>query len=97
MRTSPILLPFVGPVVGLWTATASNRWTLTQKRTAVLIFQALSAMPFVLLVPAAIAGEFMWIIGSAGFTLPLVPLGGIVPAAYLGASSTLRLTVSRRS
>jgi uncharacterized membrane protein len=92
-----VVLPFIGPVIGLWTATTSSRWTISQKRTAVLIFVVLSAMPFVLLVPAAFAGEFMWIIGSAGFMVPLVPLGGIVPAAYLVASSTLRLTVSRRS
>jgi uncharacterized membrane protein len=92
-----VVLPFVGPVIGLWTATASNRWTLAQKRTAVLIFLVLSAMPFLLLVPAAIAGEFMWIVGSAGFMLPLVPLGGIVPAAYLVASSSLVLTVSRKT
>ena len=92
-----VVLPFIGPVIGLWTATASSRWTLAQKRTAVLIFLVLSAMPFVLLVPAVIAGEFMWIIGSAGFTLPLVPLGGIVAAAYLVASSSLVLTVSRKT
>jgi uncharacterized membrane protein len=92
-----VLLPFIGPVIGLWTAAGSNRWTLAQKRTAVLIFLVLSAMPFILLVPAAIAGELMWIIGSAGFMLPFVPLGGIVPAAYLVASSSLVLTVSRKT
>jgi hypothetical protein len=54
-------------------------------------------MPFVVLVPAALAGEFMWIIGSGGFTLPFAPLGGIVAAAYLMASSSLVLAVSRKS
>jgi uncharacterized membrane protein len=92
-----VVLPFIGPAIGLWTATGSSRWTLTQKRTAVLIFLLLSVMPFVLLVPAAFAGEFMWIIGSGGFALPLVPLGGIVPAAYLVASSSLALTVTRKT
>jgi uncharacterized membrane protein len=97
LTVGAVVLPFVGPVIGLWTATASDRWTVTQKRTAVLIFAVLAVMPFVLLVPAAIAGEFMWIIGSGGFALPLVPLAGIVAAAYLVASSSLVLTVSRKT
>ena len=92
-----VVLPFIGPVIGLWVAAGSTRWTLTQKRTAVLIFMVLSAMPFFLLVPAALAGEFMWIVGSAGFTLPFVPLGGIVAAAYLAASSSLVFTVTRKT
>ena len=92
-----IVLPFVGPAIGLWVAAGSMRWSLTQKRTAVLIFLVLSTMPFVLLVPAALAGEFMWIIGSGGFSLPFVPLGGILAAAYLVASSSLVPTVSRKT
>jgi len=92
-----VVLPFIGPAIGLWVAAGSRRWTLTQKRTAVVVFLVLSAMPFFLLVPAAFAGEFMWIIGSAGFTLPFVPLGGIVTAAYLLVSSSLVLTVSRKT
>ena len=97
LTVGAIVLPFIGPVIGLWVAAGSTRWTLTQKRTAALMFLVLSAMPFVLLVPAAIAGEFQWILWTAGFMLPFVPLGGIVPAAYLVASSSLVLTVSRRS
>ena len=97
LTVGAVVLPFIGPLLGLWVAAASTRWTLTQKRTAVLLFLVLSAMPFILLVPAAFAGEFMWIIGSAGFTLPFVPLGGIVAAAYLWASSSLVLTVSRKA
>jgi hypothetical protein len=96
LTVGAIVLPFIGPAIGLWVAAGSKRWTLTQKRTAVLIFLALSTMPFVLLVPAALAGEFMWIIGSGGFSLPFVPLGGIIAAAYLVASSSLVLTVARK-
>ena len=92
-----VVLPFIGPAIGLWVAAGSRRWTLTQKRTAVAIFVVLSAMPFFLLVPAAFAGEFMWIVGSAGFTLPFVPLGGIVTAAYLVVSTSLALTVTRKT
>jgi uncharacterized membrane protein len=97
LTVGAIVLPFIGPVIGLWVAAGSTRWTLTQKRTAALMFLVLSAMPFVLLVPAAIAGEFQWILWTAGFMLPFVPLGGIVPAAYLVASSSLVLTVSRKT
>jgi uncharacterized membrane protein len=97
LTVGAVVLPFIGPAIGLWVAAGSTRWTLTQKRTAVLIFVVLCAMPFALLVPAAIAGEFTWIVWTAGFMLPLVPLGGIVAAAYLVASSTLRLTVSRKT
>ena len=96
LTVGAVVLPFIGPAVGLWVAAGSKRWTLTQKRTAVLIFLVLSAMPFFLLVPAALAGEFMWIIGSGGFSLPFVPLGGIIAAAYLVASSSLVLTVARK-
>ena len=92
-----VVLPFIGPAIGLRVAAGSRRWTLTQKRTAIAIFVVLSAMPFFLLVPAAFAGEFMWIVGSGGFSLPFVPLGGIVAAAYLVVSSSLVLTVSRRT
>jgi uncharacterized membrane protein len=97
LTVGAVVLPFIGPAIGLWVAAGSRRWTLTQKRTAVLVFLVLSAIPFMFLVPAAIAGEFMWIVGSAGFMLPFVPLCGIVAAAYLVASSTLRLTVSRKT
>lgn len=97
LTVGAVVLPFIGPALGLWVAAASTRWTLTQKRTAVLIFLVLSAMPFVLFAPAVLAGEFMWIIGSAGFALPLVPLGGIVAAAYLVASTSVVLTVSRKT
>lgn len=97
LTVGAVVLPFIGPAIGLWVAAGSSRWTLTQKRTAVLIFLVLSTMPFVLLVPAALAGEFMWIIGSGGFSLPFVPLGGILTAAYLVASSSLVLTVSRKT
>jgi hypothetical protein len=92
-----IVLPFVGPILGLWMMAGSERWTLTQKRTAALIVVTLLVLPAVVLIPAAIAGEWMWVIGTGGLALPFVPLAGIVAGLYLIASSSFVLTVSRRT
>src|SRR5689334_5894557 len=89
------LLPFVGPLLGLWVAAGSTRWSLRQKRTATLIVVALLALPASLVIPALLAGELTWIITTAGFALPLVPLAGILAAAYLVVSSTVVVKVSR--
>ena len=96
LTVGAVVLPFVGPALGLWFASASTRWTLTQKRTAALILFVLLAMPFALLVPAAIAGEITWVFTSGGFLLPFVPLAGWLAASYLVVSSSLVVTVSRR-
>ena len=92
-----LVLPFVGPVLGLWVASESARWTLTQKRTAALIAAVLLPLPVVFLVPALASGEITWVLTTGSFLLPFVPMAGIVPAAYLVGSSTIQLTVSRRS
>jgi HAAS len=91
-----VVLPFIGPALGLWIAAGSRRWSLTQKRTAALIFLVLAAMPFIVLPPALIAGELTWIVTSGGFLLPFVPLAGILAATYLVASTSVVVTVSRR-
>ena len=90
------LLPFVGPLLGLWVAAGSTRWSLRQKRTATLIVVALLALPASLVIPALLAGELTWIFTTAGFSLPLVPLAGVLAAAYLVLSSTVVVKVSRR-
>ena len=92
-----IVLPFVGPILGLWMMAGSTRWTLIQKRTAALIVVTLLVLPAVVLLPAAIAGEWMWVIGTGGWALPFVPLAGIMAGLYLIVSSSLVLTVSRRA
>jgi hypothetical protein len=92
-----IVLPFVGRILGLWMMAGSERWTLTQKRTAALIVVTLLVLPAVVLLPMAFAGEWMWVIGTGGVALPLVPLAGIVAGLYLIVSSSLVLTVSRRT
>jgi hypothetical protein len=91
-----VVLPFVGPLLGLWFVSASARWTLAQKRTATLVVLVLLAMPLVFLVPALVSGEITWVFSSGGFLLPFIPLSGIVAAMYLVGSTSVVLTVSRR-
>ena len=91
-----VVLPFIGPMLGLWFVSGSTRWSLAQKRTAALIVLVLLAMPFALLVPAIAAGEITWVFSSGGFLLPFVPWAGIAAAGYLVVSTSLILTISRR-
>ena len=92
-----VVLPFVGPLLGVWVAAGSARWTLLQKRTAALIVLVVLALPAIVLLPMAAAGELAWLIGTGGFLLPFVPLAGWLAAAYLVASSSIQVTVSKRS
>jgi uncharacterized membrane protein len=92
-----VVLPFFGPLLGLWFVSASTRWSLAQKRTAALIVLVLLALPAALLIPAIVAGEITWVFTSGGFLLPFVPWAGIAAAAYLVVSTSLVLTISRRS
>lgn len=90
------VLPWIGPVLGLWTAASSTRWTLAQKRTATLIVVVLLAMPSLFLIPALFAGEITWVYSSGGFLIPFVPLSGMVAAAYLWTSASLVVRVLRK-
>lgn len=90
------VLPFVGPVLGLWVASGSTRWSLAQKRTAAMIVAVLLALPVATIIPAILSRELVWVYSTAWFLLLMVPLSGIVAAAYLIATSTFELTVSRR-
>jgi hypothetical protein len=72
-----LALPIVGPVVGLALAWLSDRWTSAQQ----LVATVLAWVPLVLLAVASAAlGGGRWIVTLV--TL-LVPLAGLVPAAYL--------------
>jgi uncharacterized membrane protein len=97
LTVGAVVLPFIGPILGLWVASGATRWSLTQKRTAVLIVFSLLALPAVFLVPSIVAGEITWVFTSGGFLLPFVPLSGILAATYLVVSTSVVLTVSRRS
>jgi uncharacterized membrane protein len=92
-----VVLPFLGPLIGLWVAAASARWSLTQKRTATLIVLVALAAPAIVVLPMALAGELTWVVTTGGFLLPFVPLAGILAATYLVLSSTVVVTVSRRT
>jgi hypothetical protein len=96
LTVGAVVLPFLGPVLAFWYVAASDRWTLTQKRTAALIVVVLLAMPAVLLLPMALSGELTWIITTGSFALPLLPLAGFAAAGYLVTSSSLALTITRR-
>lgn len=96
LTVGAVLLPFVGPILGLWLVSASNRWTLAQKRTATMAVLVLLALPAVLLLPALASGEITWVFSSGGLMIPLVPLAGIVAATYLVVSTSVVLTISRR-
>jgi HAAS len=91
-----LVLPYIGPVAGLWVASGSHRWTMAQKRAAALMVIVLLTVPAMLLLPAIVAGELTWVVTSGGFLIPLVSLAGFAPAIYLVASSTLTVTVARR-
>ena len=74
-----LALPIIGPVVGLVLAWLSDRWTTAQR----LVASILAVVPLVLLAVASAAlGGGRWIITLV--TL-LVPLAGLVPAAFLAA------------
>jgi hypothetical protein len=96
LTVGALLLPFLGPVLGLWYASASNRWSLAQKRTAALIVVEILVLPVTFIIPALLSGEITWAINSGGFLLPLIPASGIVAAAYLVGSTSVEVTVSRR-
>ena len=96
LTAGAIVLPFIGPLLGLWVASSSTPWSLTQKRTATQIVVVTLAAPAVTLLPMAFAGELTWLVTTGGFLLPFVPLAGILAAIYLVVSSTLIVTVSRR-
>lgn len=96
LSAGAVVLPFVGPLLGLWVASGSTRWSLTQKRTAALIVLVVLAPPAVALLPMAFAGELTWVVTTGGILLPFVPLAGILAAIYLVVSTTVIVTVARR-
>jgi uncharacterized membrane protein len=96
LTAGAVVLPFIGPLLGLWVGSGSTRWSLTQKRTATLIVAVTLAAPAIALLPMALAGELTWVVTTGGIFLPLVPLAGILAAIYLVVSSTVIVTVSRR-
>jgi hypothetical protein len=74
-----LALPVVGPVVGLVLAWLSDRWSTVHRLLATL----LAVAPLVLLAGASVAlGGGRLVVALVAL---LVPLAGLVPAAYLAA------------
>lgn len=78
-----ILLPFAGPLLGMWVAWSSDRWTRTQKRVALASVLGFLFLPAVLIVPLLVAGELNAVRYDFGSILLLIPLSGLVTALYL--------------
>lgn len=92
LTVGALVLPFVGPILGLAFAWASTRWTTVQKRTATMIVIALLALPFLILVPMVASGEITAVFSTFGPLVVLVPLAGVVAAIYLLAAIYLEVT-----
>jgi hypothetical protein len=96
LTVGAVLLPFLGPVLGLWVMAEVPRWTLTQKRTATLIVLVGSLVPAWILLPSIASGEWTAIIQNTVHIYALVPLAGMVAAGYLIVSSSIGATSVRR-
>jgi hypothetical protein len=96
LTVGALVLPFVGPLLGLVFVWASARWTTVQKRTATMIVIVLLVLPVVILVPMAASGEITAIFSTFGPLVLLVPLAGIVAAIYLLAAIYLEVTLVLR-
>ena len=78
-----------GPVVGLVLAWLSDRWSVTEKVVAAL----LAVLPLVLLgLPSLLVTESR---AEVLLVVLLVPLAGLVPAAYLGVVLQRRQAAAR--
>jgi len=96
LTAGAIALPFIGPLIGLGYVWSSDRWTTIQKRTASLGVVGLLLFPAVILLPMLAGGEITAIFSTFGPLVALVPLAGLLPAAYLLAVLFLELSVVAR-
>lgn len=84
-----LALPVVGPVVGLVLAWLSDRWSVAERAVATL----LAVLPLVLLgLPSLLVTESR---AEVLLVVLLVPLAGLVPAAYLGIVLQRRQAAAR--
>ncbi len=86
LTVGALLLPFLGPLLGLVSVWASAQWTTVQKQTATMGVIGLLALPAVILGPMLAQGEITAVFSSFGPLLLLVPLAGILTAIYLVAA-----------
>ncbi len=90
------ILPFVGSLIGLWFVWSSTLWTVVQKRTATVAVSVLLALPATIVVPILIAGEVTAVINNFGPVLAMIPLSGILTAAYLAVVLHVEILIVER-
>ena len=88
-----VVLPFIGPLVALGYVWASARWTTVQKRTATIAVVGLLFLPAWLVVPMVVSGEITAVVNNFVPLVALVPLAGLLTAAYLAAVLYLELAI----
>ena len=91
-----VLLPFVGPLLGLGYLWSSARWTTVQKHTATISVVGLLMFPAAILLPMVAQGELTAILSTFGPLLILIPLAGFLTAGYLLAVLYLELSLVLR-
>jgi hypothetical protein len=93
LTAGAIVLPFIGPLLGLGYVWSSSRWTTIQKRTVTVAVAGLLLLPAVTLLPMLAAGEITAIFSTFGPLVVLVPGAGFLPALYLLTVLYLELSV----
>ena len=91
-----VLLPFVGPLLGLGYLWSSARWTTVHKHTATISVVGLLMFPAAILLPMVAQGELTAILSTFGPLLILIPLAGFLTAGYLLAVLYLELSLVLR-
>jgi hypothetical protein len=91
-----VLLPFVGPLLGLGYLWSSARWTTVQKHTATISVVGLLMLPAAILFPMAAQGELTAIFSTFGPLLILIPMAGFLTAGYLLAVLYVELSLVLR-
>jgi uncharacterized membrane protein len=91
-----VLLPFIGPFVGLRYVWSSARWTTIQKGTATVSVVGLLFLPAFILLPLLTAGELTAIVSNFGPLILMIPVAGFLTAGYLAAVLYLEVSLVLR-
>jgi len=96
LTVGALVMPVIGPLLGLGFAWSSTRWTTPQKRTAAMVVTVLLVLPVVILTPMVAAGEITAVFSTFGVLVALVPLAGFTAALYLASALYLEVTIVLR-
>jgi hypothetical protein len=88
-----VVLPFIGPLIALGYVWASARWTTVQKRTATISVVGLLLLPTWFVLPMLVAGEINAVVNNFAPLVAMVPLAGLLTAAYLATVLYLELAI----